>query len=158
MSKAVLSLLIITLFLGCGKDDNPVVCTYDACSIVAPESEVAAVETYLANSKIATATKHCSGVYYRIETPGNGTKPTACTDVKVTYTGKLTNENVFDAGTITYNLSDLITGWKNTVPLIGEGGRIHLYIPPSLGYGNRQVGSIPANSILIFEVDLVDVL
>ncbi|MDQ3550845.1 MAG: FKBP-type peptidyl-prolyl cis-trans isomerase, partial [Bacteroidota bacterium] len=62
-----------------------------------------------------------------------------------------------------FQLGDLIAAWKNVIPKIKEGGRIVMYVPPSLGYGNRdnrdQNGNIviPANSILIFEVDLLQV-
>jgi FKBP-type peptidyl-prolyl cis-trans isomerase FkpA len=46
-------------------------------------------------------------------------------------------------------------GWKLGLPLIKAGGKIKLYLPPSLGYGNSVSGNIPANSILVFEITLV---
>jgi FKBP-type peptidyl-prolyl cis-trans isomerase len=48
-------------------------------------------------------------------------------------------------------------GWQYGLPLIKPGGKILLYLPPSLGYGSSPVGTIPANSVLIFEVQLVSV-
>jgi FKBP-type peptidyl-prolyl cis-trans isomerase FkpA len=74
--------------------------------------------------------------------------------VRATYIGKLTNGNQFDAGTADFGLNQVIRGWTNGIPLIKQGGKIHLYIPPSLGYGNQAQGPIPANSILIFDVTL----
>jgi FKBP-type peptidyl-prolyl cis-trans isomerase FkpA len=78
--------------------------------------------------------------------------------------GKLTNGDIFDQipkpgtpGPISFNLQGVIKGWTNGVPELREGGRITLYIPPSLGYGTRAVGSIPANSILVFDITLVNV-
>jgi FKBP-type peptidyl-prolyl cis-trans isomerase FkpA len=62
-----------------------------------------------------------------------------------------------------YTLGGLIAGWQQGLPLISKGGVIKLYIPPSLGYGNTaQDGkngnvAIPANSILIFNIDLINV-
>ena len=58
------------------------------------------------------------------------------------------------ANTADFMLNGVIPGWTDGIPLIKQGGRIHLYIPPSLGYGNRAVESIPANSILLFDVTL----
>jgi len=56
---------------------------------------------------------------------------------------------------VTFQLGQLISGWQLGLPLIKPGGKIKLYLPPTLGYGSRTVGSIPANSILIFEISLV---
>jgi FKBP-type peptidyl-prolyl cis-trans isomerase FkpA len=72
--------------------------------------------------------------------------------VNVTYRGMLTNGVVFDQGTADLSLDQVITGWRNGIPKIGTGGLIHLYIPPSLGYGPNANGAIPANSILVFDV------
>jgi FKBP-type peptidyl-prolyl cis-trans isomerase FkpA len=80
------------------------------------------------------------------------------------YIGKFTSGSVFDQQTsFTYQLGSLIEGWKKGLPLIGKSGSITLYIPPSLGYGAVDVKDgqghvvIPANSILIFDIDLIDV-
>jgi FKBP-type peptidyl-prolyl cis-trans isomerase FkpA len=74
----------------------------------------------------------------------------------VKYTGRLTNGSVFDSSTgATFALANLITGWQQGIPYIGKGGKITLYLPPSLGYGSQASGSIPANSILIFEIELI---
>jgi FKBP-type peptidyl-prolyl cis-trans isomerase FkpA len=71
----------------------------------------------------------------------------------------LTNETVFDGTSSTparFTLNQLISGWQLGVPLIKKGGRLILYLPPSLAYGSRASGPIPANSVLIFEITLVD--
>jgi FKBP-type peptidyl-prolyl cis-trans isomerase FkpA len=90
-----------------------------------------------------------------IDNPGTGKQPTACSAVDVNYKGSLTNGTEFDHGDNyqTY-LGQVIQGWANGIPLIKAGGSIHLYIPPSLGYGSQPYGPIPANSILIFDVTL----
>jgi FKBP-type peptidyl-prolyl cis-trans isomerase FkpA len=48
----------------------------------------------------------------------------------------------------------LILGWQYGIPLVKAGGRIMLYLPPSLGYGSQSTGTIPANSVLIFDITL----
>ncbi|HEY8688210.1 MAG TPA: FKBP-type peptidyl-prolyl cis-trans isomerase, partial [Chitinophagaceae bacterium] len=83
----------------------------------------------------------------------------------VTYAGRSTSGAVFDPTpgsglnhrTATFTLGQVIVGWQKGLPLIRAGGMITLYIPPSLGYGSSPFGSIPANSILIFDIELIDV-
>jgi FKBP-type peptidyl-prolyl cis-trans isomerase FkpA len=154
--------LFATLFAGCEKIDT---CAYDDCQVVVPPAETQAVQNYL-TSIGESATPHCSGMFYRIETPGAGEYPDMCSNISVNYIGRLTNGNIFDKTVGTpalLNLGRTIAGWKNILPRIKPGGRVILFIPPSLGYGpyeqKDQNGNviIPANSILIFEVDLLAV-
>ena len=138
-------------------------CKYDACAIAAPASEVTQLEAYLSSAAI-TATKHCSGMYYTIDVAGSGATATACSTVGVTYKGQLTNGTVFDQRTTSFQLDQVIEAWTKGVPLIKAGGKIKLYCPPSLAYGSQVIRDpttgntvIPANSILIFEVELINV-
>ena len=115
------------------------------------------LDEYIKTNKIS-ATADSRGFYYTIQAPGSGAKPTATSNVTVNYTGKLTNGNTFDSGKgVSFNLRDLITGWQYGIPLIAPGGSITLYLPPSLAYGSRATGDIPANSVLIFTIDLIRV-
>ncbi|MCW3073828.1 MAG: FKBP-type peptidylprolyl isomerase [Flaviaesturariibacter sp.] len=164
--KLLVFILIAGVFASClkSKETEGLACTYDTCANKAPASEIAQVEAYLASQNITNAIKHCSGVYYTIVSAGGTPKPTACSAIVASYEGKLTNGNTFDQGQFPsyYRLTDLVKGWTNTVPMIGVGGTLKLYIPPTLGYGsqpvtNPQTGAviIPANSILIFDLSLV---
>jgi FKBP-type peptidyl-prolyl cis-trans isomerase FkpA len=148
-----------TILSGCLKSSNDTnSCEFDTCSRKAPANEIADVQNYL-NSKGITATQHCSGVFYIIDAPGSGSSPKDCSNITFSYRGTLTDGSVFDESQtpISYRLNGLIGGWRNVLPMLKAGGRMRMFIPPSLGYGNRQNGSIPANSILIFELTLVDV-
>ncbi len=164
MKKFLALSLISFLLVKCNKFDKADTggqqCTYDACAVKAPATEIQSVQDYLTANNI-TATQHCSGLFYKVERAGTGIAPSACSAVTIRYIGKLTNGTIFDQtqGTNTYSnyLPNLIIGWTNGVPFINTGGKIHLYIPPSLGYGSQANGSIPANSILIFEIELVSV-
>jgi FKBP-type peptidyl-prolyl cis-trans isomerase FkpA len=158
LKKIVLGLVIVASFTGCFKNnDTNNTCNYDPCKYKAPASEIQAVQDYLTANYI-TATQHCSGIFYVIDDVGTGKTPTACSGVNVTYVGKLTDDSTFDEGTTDLSLTQVIPGWTNGIPLIKAGGKIHLYIPPSLGYGSRDYGPIPANSILVFDVTLNAVL
>ncbi len=151
--------LVIALFTGCSKSDDT--CNYPDSTITAPINEVQALKTYLgADSSVAL--QHPSGFFYKILNPGSGQGVVnLCSNLTIRYTGKLTNGTVFDeteAGTTaTFTLGRLISGWQKGLPLISKGGTITLYIPPSLGYGSSASPDIPANSILIFDIELVDI-
>jgi FKBP-type peptidyl-prolyl cis-trans isomerase FkpA len=153
----------VILFSSCSKQMDQ--CKYDACAIAAPASEITQLESYLTSASI-TATKHCSGMYYTIDAAGSGNTATICTTVSVKYKGQLTNGNIFDQSTspVSFQLDGLIEAWKKGIPMIKPGGKIKLYCPPTLAYGSQVIRDasgnvvIPANSILVFEVELVSVL
>lgn len=85
--------------------------------------------------------------------------------IKIHYTGTLENGTVFDSSVARnepletqIGVGMLIQGWDQGIPGMKVGGKRHLIIPAELGYGSRAVGSIPANSTLIFDVELLDIL
>lgn len=157
MKKLFLVAFIAAAFLSCKKNSDD--CRFSESPAVAPASEIAAVQAYLASQSITTATQHPSGLFYEINAAGTGTKPSLCSGVNVKYIGKLTNGTTFDSNLTgaSFTLGDLIIGWQKGLPLIGSGGIIRLFIPPSLGYGSQASGPIPANSILVFDLQLVNV-
>lgn len=107
------------------------------------------------------ATRHESGIYYVIHDEGTGENPTINSTVEVFYKGFLTNGNVFDKTTgapVSFSLRGLIEGWQIGIPLLKESGSGTFYIPSALGYGTQGSSSIPANSVTIFDIDLVSVL
>ena len=154
LRNLLLIALISVVIAGCNKDK----CSYNECGLVAPATEIQAVQAYLANAGITNAVQHCSGLFYVIDTPGTGKTPDECDAINATYTGSLTNGSVFDQGTFETPLEGVIPGWRNGLTKIKEGGRIRMYVPPTLGYGPNPYGPIPGNSILIFTVDLNAVL
>lgn len=115
---------------------------------------------YLSDHNL-TAQSTASGLHYIIEQKGNGPFPTMSSSVGVHYKGTLTGGKVFDESNgvnpVNFLLSNVIMGWQEGLQLFQEGSSGKLLIPSSLGYGDQETGSIPANSVLIFDVDLVDV-
>jgi FKBP-type peptidyl-prolyl cis-trans isomerase FkpA len=104
-----------------------------------------------------------SGLQYLVTKEGTGKSPAADSMVKVHYTGKLVDGTVFDSSVergepIEFPLNQVIPGWTEGLQLMKEGGKATLYIPSQLGYGQQGVpGTIPPNSTLIFDVELIEV-
>lgn len=103
-----------------------------------------------------------SGLQYKIEVEGTGISPELTDTVEVNYEGRLIDGTVFDSSyergeSIKFPLNGVIKGWGEGLTYAKEGGRIQLYIPSDLGYGQRDTGPIPANSTLIFDVELIKV-
>jgi FKBP-type peptidyl-prolyl cis-trans isomerase len=103
-----------------------------------------------------------SGLRYEIVQPGKGAYPKATDTVKVHYTGKLLNGTTFDSSVqrgepVDVQLDQVIPGWAEGLQKINQGGKIRLYIPPDLAYGDNGQGSIPPGATLIFDVELLDV-
>lgn len=113
-------------------------------------------------AKKAGVVKTTSGLMYKIENLGTGEAVKASDVVVVNYRGQLIDGTEFDSSysrnkPITFPLNSVIPGWTEGLQLIKKGGKITLVIPPELGYGERAMGTIPANSTLVFDVELVDV-
>jgi peptidylprolyl isomerase len=90
-------------------------------------------------------------------TIGTGATAASGDTVTVSYVGTLTSGTQFDAGTFSFRLGagQVIPGFDQGVMGMRVGGRRRLTIPPNLGYGGQQVGSIPPNSTLRFDITLV---
>jgi len=118
------------------------------------------IEDYLAAHDL-TAQSTASGLYYIIQNPGSSNHPNIKSIISVNYRGYLTDETIFDSSypkgaPASLELKSLVAGWQEGLPLIGAGGTIQLFIPSALGYGSTAKGDIPANSVLIFDIGLVD--
>ena len=103
-----------------------------------------------------------SGLQYKIEVEGTGISPEETDTVEVNYEGRLIDGTVFDSSydrgeSVKFPLNRVVKGWTEGLTYAKEGGKIQLYIPAELGYGQRGTGPIPGNSTLIFDIELVKV-
>lgn len=103
-----------------------------------------------------------SGLQYEVITQGDGPRPTAESTVSVFYEGTLIDGTVFDGNfdtkdTISFPLNGVIPGWTEGLQLMPVGSTYKLYLPSNLGYGPREAGPIPGNSVLIFKIELLSV-
>ena len=148
--KRITSLLLAALLIGmisCKKDDTNTQSEQLA-------EDVSLIEKYLTDNNL-TAQKKNSGLYYIIEKAGNGVHPNIGSTVTVQYKGYLLDGTEFDSGTATFPLSSVVTGWQEGIPLFKKGGRGQLFIPSYMGYGTSGSSSIPANSVIIFDIYLI---
>jgi FKBP-type peptidyl-prolyl cis-trans isomerase FkpA len=139
-----------------------------ACEDVVAPIEDPATTTYAStlNVNLSKMARTASGLYYQDLIVGGGKAAVADSALRVYYTGWLTSGHVFDTNVnktpfeFPLGAGSVIKGWDEGI-LAGTpmrvGGRRRLVIPPSLGYGSRTNGSIPAGSVLVFDIDLVSV-
>lgn len=119
--------------------------------------DVAAIDAYLTSRGI-TATKDPSGVRYTVTSVGSGAKPAPSSRVSVKYTARILNDGtVFDTSDgILLELDNLIKSWQIVLPLMTKGSVFTIYSPSGLAYGTTGTTSVPANTNLMFDVELLD--
>ena len=128
---------------------------YSSCG--GDESSYLTIDEYVTENNLVTQTT-ASGLNYIIKEQGTAPNPTLASAVTINYNGYFLgggNES-FDANdNIEFPLRNLIAGWQEGLQLIGSGGSITLLIPSTLAYGSRGSGSIPGNTDLGFDIDLI---
>lgn len=125
-------------------------------------ARAAAEQSKKINDMFPGAQKTDSGLMYIVKKEGEGASPKQGATVSVHYTGKLLDGQVFDSSVqrgepieFPVGAGRVIPGWDEGIMMMKQGGTRTLIIPPQLGYGSRGVGPIPANSWLVFDVELV---
>jgi FKBP-type peptidyl-prolyl cis-trans isomerase FklB len=135
------------------------------------EEQIAEGAAFLAaNAARAGVVTLPSGLQYKIVREGTGEKPTLANQVRVHYHGTLIDGTVFDSSmdrqreapeevdmSITFPVGGVIPGWVEALQLMPVGSKWKLFIPYDLGYGGQDRGIIPPFSVLIFEVELLDI-
>jgi FKBP-type peptidyl-prolyl cis-trans isomerase FkpA len=140
MKHFFLLLTLTTIIASCGKDPG------------------LSVDEYIMTNGLTT-TELSDGVHIIIENAGTGFKPTSTSTVVVNYKGTLTDGSEFDSNNnISLSLNNVIRGWQVGLQEIGVGGSCTLIIPASAGYGSQSRDGIPSNSVLVFDIDLLDII
>ena len=106
-----------------------------------------------------------SGIHYLIEIEGEGMTPSEESTVKIKFNTGLLNGTTFEDskdfqedGIVEFNVSEqFISGWKESIMLLKEGGKGTFIIPSGLAYGKRSSNKFPANSVLIYHIELIEV-
>jgi FKBP-type peptidyl-prolyl cis-trans isomerase FklB len=128
------------------------------------EKAKAAGKAFLAANKKKKDVKTTkSGLQYKVISMGKGKQPTATSTVTAHYKGSLVNGHEFDNSYLrnqpaTFNLGQVIPGWKEVLPMMHEGDKWQVFIPSELAYGDRGQGNaIGPNETLIFDIELIKV-
>lgn len=118
------------------------------------------IQDYIFEHNIQNAITTKTGLTYVIQTEGTGKNPTATSTVKVTYKGYLLDGTAFDSSAVPVSLKmqSVIQGWREGLSYFKEGSTGMLLIPADYGYGSVAKSGIPANSVLIFDIALIQVL
>lgn len=123
------------------------------------KQDVNEIEKYLDDNNL-TAQVTANGLYYIIEEPGTGGSPNQNSTVTVRYKGYLLDGTVFDettgTNTATFGLAGLIPGWQEGIPLLQKGGKGKFFVPSKSAYGRGGSGSIPPNTPIAFDIELVN--
>ncbi len=128
------------------------------------EDNLKAAEKFLNENKTNQGIKETpSGLQYRVIKEGTGQSPIKDDKVKVHYVGKLLNgsefDNSLDRGEPTeFGLNQVIKGWTEGLQLMNQGAKYEFFIHPRMAYGARPRPQIPGNSLLIFEVELIEII
>ena len=128
------------------------------------EAAAGAGKEFLAeNAKREGITTLASGLQFEVLTAGEGAKPTRESNVRTHYHGTLIDGTVFDSSyergqPAEFPVGGVIAGWTEALQLMNAGSKWRLYVPSELAYGAQGVGSIPPHSVLVFDVELLDVL
>ena len=151
--KNLLVFLLIVLTVGCQKDDD----TNEFIDY--SEKNETDILNYIEDQDLET-TRSNTGLYYFIEDEGDGANIDQNTTVTVKYKGYYLNGSVFDESPdegVTFNLQQVIPGWTEGITYFKEGGKGLLIIPSKLGYGSYDYNGIPGGSVLIFDVEILNV-
>ncbi|MBM3436797.1 MAG: FKBP-type peptidyl-prolyl cis-trans isomerase, partial [Bacteroidetes bacterium] len=147
------------------EDANRFVMTYfDKMRTQKSEKNLKEAEDFLKeNGKKEGVQTTESGLQYKVNVQGTGPVPTETDMVKVNYKGTLIDGKEFDGtkeNPAQFRLNGVIKGWTEVLKLMPVGSKWTVYIHPNLGYGNRppQGSNIQANSLLIFDMELVEIV
>lgn len=129
------------------------------------EKNLKVAEEFLKNNKLNNPNikETPTGLQYSIITSGSGESPNKTDRVKVHYVGTLIDGSEFDSSIkrgepAVFGLNQVIRGWTEGLQLMRVGAKYKFYIHPKMAYGSRDKPGIPANSALIFEVELIDIV
>lgn len=152
------SILLLILLAGCSKASYDEIYN-DPISQISVED--AQIQQYIRNHQLSMQ-KDPTGMYYKVEVAGDTSRMTLNSVPTIIYTRTNLRDSLLDASFGSTNLDgrklkDHIIGWQIGLQYIGKGGKIFMIIPSPLGFGNEAVGNIiPANTILVCEVELVN--
>jgi FKBP-type peptidyl-prolyl cis-trans isomerase len=125
------------------------------------EVNLANAETFLTENATREGVKTTStGLQYEMLVDAGGKRPSLANRVVVNYVGSFRDGNIFDQSgdnPAEFGLQQVIVGWTEGLQLMGVGDKFRFYLHPDLAYGAGSVGRIPPNSLLLFDIELLEI-
>jgi hypothetical protein len=150
------------LFAACGPSASQQPPAAQQPAAPAPAPAMPAMPSVMPPYEITDATpvREVEGLKIYTVHEGQGAIPKPGSNVVIHYHGMLTDGKVFDSSfergqVADFGLTNLIRGWQIGLTQVRTGSRVRLVIPPELGYGDRASNDIPANSTLVFDIELI---
>ena len=162
--KFTFVLIAIGVCSSCLKRPNLIPTDRVDCSIPRVQDSLKLVDDSIIHKYIADSSlvmdSTATGLFYAISDSGTGNYPLLNATITVKYKAYLTNGYIIDQTlrnvTATFGLERLILGWQYGIPLLKKGGKIKLIIPSRLAYGCATNYGIPPNSVVIFDIELIN--
>ena len=133
----------------------------EEAALVQVETNLANAEAFLMENATREGVKTTpSGLQYEVLVDAGGKRPAATSRVSVNYVGSFIDGSVFDQSgdkPVEFGLEQVVAGWTEGLQLMGIGDKFRFYLHPDLAYGAGSVGPIPPNSLLVFDVELLDI-
>ncbi|MGY4538781.1 FKBP-type peptidyl-prolyl cis-trans isomerase FkpA [Mucilaginibacter sp. UYNi724] len=157
MKKYIFILSVFAIVLAsCSKEKTPTQPTVDFDAQAKIDNDL--ITAYLSAHPDILASKDASGLYYQVLKEGSGAAISGSSKLIVSYTGKDLKDVQFETNeSLSFTLTQVITGWQLGLPKIKNGGKILLIIPSLLAYGPYANGQLPANSNLVFTITVKSV-
>jgi FKBP-type peptidyl-prolyl cis-trans isomerase FkpA len=143
MRKFIVLLLLPFCFAGCKKSQA--------------EIDDGIIQQYIKANHLS-AISEPDGLYYVPLQAGSGGSPTINSTVVINYTGYFTDSLIFDQSPLpaTFILDEQILGWQEGIPLLQKGGSGILLVPSALGFGAQGAATVPGNTVLIYNMQLLN--
>lgn len=165
LKSRFIGLFAIVLCLSAACETEPL---YEDIERAQLETDIKLIETYLTANQLS-AEKTSDGLYYQVESAGAGDVISQADTLKIQYKGYYLKDGVmpllYDSTrstdpllATTLVLENAIEGWQKGIPLVRKGGKLRLILPSKLAYQNRQIGILPKNSIMDFDIRILDVI
>jgi len=157
MKKLNILLILVVLSFGCS--DNNIIDPISEAEQL--EIDLDLIDNWLADSSITNVLEHPTDIRYTINKQGTGLKAQVADVLRVKYEGRFLDTGlVFDSNDsfdFVLNSGSIILGWFYMLQEMREGDEFTIYIPSKYAYGTRGNGSIPPNTVIVFDVELIRV-
>jgi FKBP-type peptidyl-prolyl cis-trans isomerase len=155
MRLSIILIALVSITLSCNKEVED---TFD--SVAQYQADLELIDQYITDNNITDTLHHSTGIRYIIQEEGTGIRAFAGDKLRVSYEGRFLSGEVFDSNEsfdFILNAGSVIAGWYQMCQEMREGDTFTIFLPSLYGYGRSGSGSIPPNTVLVFDITLIRV-